>query len=124
MFSTDSYFKILVCFPSFCDCDTHQRSDAFTIDADKRILGQKTVKNVAWQELPSIVARQTQAGLSEIISAKGKKLSLLSNLVGDQARPRKFDHCPDKITHFDAPGLHGFSRDTIHDLALHRQLLT
>ena len=118
MLTANPNFETFVGFSAFANGNPHQRADALLIDANKWILGQKTVHNIAGQKLTRIVARQPQAGLGQVIGAKREKLSFLGNFVGHEAGPRQLDHRPDEIADFNSVEPHGCLRRLFHDVSL------
>ena len=73
-------------------------------------------------EAAVVVAAHAERGLGQVVGAEAEKLRLLGDLVGDDTRPRQFDHGADQVAHRHPLLGKDFLGGVVHDLRLSFEL--
>src|SRR4029434_7655841 len=123
MLAADSHLQPFASLSPFGHSYTHERADTILIDTHKRVRREQALENITGQKFSRVIAGQAEAGLSEIVGAKGKKLRFLGDVIRDHAGPRQLDHCPHEVAHLDAVRSLGLFGNAFDDAPLFVYLL-
>src|SRR5439155_1394434 len=89
-----------------------QVADPAPVERLERVPLEHAVLEVAGQELAlSVVAREAERRLREVVRAEGEEVRVLGDLVGADAGARELDHRPDEVLHRLALFVRGRDRD-------------
>src|SRR5205823_6386574 len=103
VFAADTDFKVTPRGPPSLDGQPHEATNPLLVDRLKWIGRQDLRLDVVPQELAfGIIARVTVRRLGEIVRAETEELGFFGQLIGDQARPRQFDHGANLVVDLNA----------------------
>src|SRR5258706_15738914 len=74
MLAADADLEILAHLAALFDADAHQFAHAAFVDADEGIFRIDSLGDVSGKKLARVVARQPEAGLSQIVGSDGEKV--------------------------------------------------
>ena len=101
----------------------HQTADTAPVEHLERIVFENPLLEVDRNERAlGVVAAVAVGRLREIVGSEREKLGVAGELVGDDARPRQFDHRADVIGQRDAVLGEHFVRDPLGRAARHLHL--
>ena len=122
VFTADTQLDVWIGLTAFFDGDFNKLADAGGIQSGKRILLEDFSLCVRHEESTHIVTADAESGLSQVIRAKRKELSGLSDFVRSEGTTWDFDHGSDKVIKFDLLLGHHFFGDAIDDFHLEIKL--
>ena len=103
VFAADANFQVRAGRAAGLDSHSHERPNAGLIKGGKGIFRQDLLVNVLQQEaLLSIITRDAEGHLRQVVGAEGEELRHLGDLAGGQGRARDLDHRAELIVDINA----------------------
>src|SRR5579871_2883499 len=97
MLAANAKLQLLARAPAALRRDLHELADALAIDRNERVVIDEALLQISVEEAAGIVARETEAGLRQIVGAEAEELGALGDLGGAQSRARQLDHRADEV---------------------------
>src|SRR5262249_15413584 len=108
--AADADFEVWPSCSTLLDRNIHQAAYPGPVDRLERVDFEDSLVDVADYELSlSVVTREAESGLGQVVGAEGEELGVYGDLAGDQRSPRHLDHRPELV--LDTDGF--FALDTL-----------
>src|SRR5690625_7314960 len=122
MLPTDPNLELWLDRAPLFDSDRDQSADPLLIEDLEGILLEETLLHISGEEGRSIITRDTEGRLCQVLGAEGAEVGMPRDLPSLQSCSREFDHRADEVFYFSVSRLADLLRYTIDHTTLRDQL--